>query len=97
LEPPKKSSTYLSGYASGFFVASALFRHNSQNAHYGIFFHHPASLMVCIKLGEEGCLKIEGLRGIEWVELAFPDVNIARARKRERTRRSVVTRPEGKV
>jgi hypothetical protein len=43
LEPPKKSSTYLSGYASGFFVASALFRHNSQNAHYGIFFHHPAS------------------------------------------------------
>jgi hypothetical protein len=40
---------------------------------------------------------IWGLRGIEWVELAFPDVNIARARKRERTRRSVVTRPEGKV
>ena len=38
-----------------------------------------------------------GLRGIEWVELAFPDVNIARARKREPTRRSVVTRPEGKV
>ena len=36
-----------------------------------------------------------GLRGIKWVELAFSDVNIARARKR--TRRSVVTRPEGKV
>ena len=29
-----------------------------------------------------------GLRGIEWVELAFPDVNIARARKRARTRSS---------
>jgi hypothetical protein len=38
LEPPKKSSPYLSGYASGFFVASALFRHNSQNANYGTFF-----------------------------------------------------------
>jgi hypothetical protein len=42
-------------------------------------------------------IDIQGLRGIEWVELAFPDVNIARARKRERTRRSVVARPEGKV
>jgi hypothetical protein len=42
-------------------------------------------------------VKKRGLRGIEWVELAFPDVNIARARKREPTRRSVVTRPEGKV
>jgi hypothetical protein len=34
LEPPKKSSTYLRGYASGFFVVSALLRQNSQNAHY---------------------------------------------------------------
>jgi hypothetical protein len=43
LEPPKKSSTYLSGYASGFFVVSASFRQNSQNAHDGTIFHHPAS------------------------------------------------------
>jgi hypothetical protein len=46
LEPPKKSSTYLSGYASGFFVVSALFRQNSQNAHDGTFFHHPAGTVV---------------------------------------------------
>jgi hypothetical protein len=43
LEPPKKSSTYLRGYGSGFFVVSASFRQNSQNAHYGNLFHHPAS------------------------------------------------------
>jgi hypothetical protein len=43
LELPKKSSTYLSGYASGFFVISALFRQNFQNAHDGTFFHHPAN------------------------------------------------------
>jgi len=38
----KKSSTYLRGYASGFFDVSASFRQNSQNAHYGTIFHHPA-------------------------------------------------------
>jgi hypothetical protein len=43
LETPKKSSTYLSGYACGFFVISASFRQNSQNAHDGTLFHHPAS------------------------------------------------------
>jgi hypothetical protein len=42
LETPKKSSTYLRGYASGFFGVSASFRLNSQNAHDGILFHHPA-------------------------------------------------------
>jgi hypothetical protein len=42
LETPKKSSTYLRGYAAGFFGVSASFRLNSQNAHDGIFFHHPA-------------------------------------------------------
>jgi hypothetical protein len=42
LEPPKKSSSYLSGYASGFFVVSASFRQNSHNAHDGTIFHHPA-------------------------------------------------------
>jgi hypothetical protein len=44
LEPPKKSSTHLSGYASGFFVVSASFRQNSQNAHDGTIFHHPAKV-----------------------------------------------------
>jgi hypothetical protein len=38
LETPKKSSVYLRGYASGFFVISALFRQNSQNAHDGTLF-----------------------------------------------------------
>ncbi len=42
LESTKKSSTYLSGYASGFFVVSASFRRNPQNAHDGTIFHHPA-------------------------------------------------------
>jgi hypothetical protein len=42
LETTKKSSTYLSGYASGFFVVSASFHQNSQNAHDGTIFHHPA-------------------------------------------------------
>jgi hypothetical protein len=43
LKPTKKSSTYLCGYVSGFFVVSASFRLNSQNARDGTFFHHPAS------------------------------------------------------
>ena len=42
LETPKKFSAYLRGYASGFFGISASFRLNSQNAHDGTFFHHPA-------------------------------------------------------
>jgi hypothetical protein len=50
LETPKKSSTYLRlrraqssrGYACGFFVISASFRQNSQNARDGTLFHHPA-------------------------------------------------------
>jgi hypothetical protein len=42
LETPKRPSTYLSGYACGFFVISASFRQNSQIAHDGTFFHHPA-------------------------------------------------------
>jgi hypothetical protein len=45
LEPPKKSSSYLRGYVSGFFVVSALFRLNSQNAHNGPIFHHPVALL----------------------------------------------------
>jgi len=43
LEPKKKFSAYLSGYASGFFVVSASFRRNPENAHDGTIFHHPAS------------------------------------------------------
>jgi hypothetical protein len=43
LEPTKKSSTYLGGYASGFSVGSASFRQNPQNAHDGAIFHHPAT------------------------------------------------------
>ncbi|MEN9845535.1 MAG: hypothetical protein RIS36_682, partial [Pseudomonadota bacterium] len=45
LEPPKKSSTYLGGYASGFFVVSASFRQNSHNAHDGTIFHHRANAL----------------------------------------------------
>ena len=37
------------------------------------------------------------LHVIEWVKLVFPDVKRARAPKRERTRKSEVTLPEGKV
>jgi len=42
LETPKKSSTYRRGYVCCFFVISASFRQNSQNAHDGTIVHHPA-------------------------------------------------------
>ena len=45
-----------------------------------------------------GCAaqKIVALRGIEWVELAFPDVNIARARLRATfTRKYVIQQSFG--
>jgi hypothetical protein len=42
LETPKKSSTYLRAYTSGFFVVSAALGQNSKNAHNGNFFHRPA-------------------------------------------------------
>jgi hypothetical protein len=39
----------------------------------------------------------EALRGIEWVKLVFPDVNMLVPRNRERARKRMVTRSEGKV
>jgi len=47
LEPPKNSSAYLSGYASGFFVVFASFRENSRNAHDGAIFHNPLAVSRC--------------------------------------------------
>jgi hypothetical protein len=45
LEPTKKSSTYFSGYVSGFFVVSASFRRKSQNACDGTFFTTPLAAL----------------------------------------------------